>query len=167
MATTNKVHISLNVADIDASVGFYQKMFGLEPVKHFADYAKFDVGNPGLNLTLNKLPGGRSPERGGGVSHLGVQVASTEDVLAYREKWESSGLLPRDEMQVACCYAKQDKTWVSDPDGNEWEVFVVLEDISPEQKAETAEETGCCLPDAPVGIAEKEKAENVSGQLCC
>ncbi|MCA1638277.1 MAG: hypothetical protein LC768_08075, partial [Acidobacteria bacterium] len=87
-------------------------------------YAKFDVQNPPLNLALNEI----SYNERGALSHLGIQVTSTEDVLATKEHWEQIGLLTRSEMQTNCCYALQDKTWVRDPDGNEWEVFVVLED---------------------------------------
>jgi len=100
-------------------------MFDVKPVKHFKDYAKFDVANPSLNLVLNQA----DFIRGGSLSHLGVQVFSTDEVLATRDKWIKSGLLLLDEMQVDCCYAKQDKTWVKDPDGNDWEVFVVLDDV--------------------------------------
>jgi len=96
-------------------------------------YAKFDVQNPPLNLALNEAPStGR-----GALSHLGIQVASTGDVLAIRQKWNDAGLFTRDEMQTNCCYAVQDKSWVRDPDGNEWEVFVVLED-------NLAETSNCC-----------------------
>jgi hypothetical protein len=103
-------------------------MLGIEPSKVRTGYAKFDLQNPPLNLTLNEVAfNGR-----GALSHLGIQVASTEDVLAMREKWADSGLVTRDEMQTNCCYATQDKTWVQDPDGNEWEVFVVLQDNLPE-----------------------------------
>jgi len=119
-----KAHLALNVKNVERSTEFYKKMLGLEPSKVRAGYAKFDVENPPLNLTLNQVAFG---ERGA-LSHLGVQVASTEDVLAMREKWADAGLVTRDEMQTNCCYALQDKTWVHDPDGNEWEVFVVLED---------------------------------------
>ena len=87
-------------------------------------YAKFDVQNPPLNLALNES----STKIGGALSHLGIQVASTADVLATKSRWEEIGLLTSDEMQTTCCYALQDKTWVRDPDGNEWEVFVVLQD---------------------------------------
>jgi catechol 2,3-dioxygenase-like lactoylglutathione lyase family enzyme len=157
MKNTNKVHISLNVKDINSSVDFYKNMFGIEPMKHFDDYAKFDVENPALNLTLNK----GSFMQGGSVSHLGVQVNSTEEVLATREGWNKRGLLTKDEMQVDCCYATQDKTWIKDPDGNEWEVFVVLENIS-EDRMKNAE-SSCCVP-APVGIGEQQ-SESVQG--CC
>jgi catechol 2,3-dioxygenase-like lactoylglutathione lyase family enzyme len=128
-----KAHIAINVKDVARSVEFYRKMLGIEPSKVRTGYAKFDAQNPPLNLTLNQVPfSGR-----GALSHLGIQVASTDDVLAMREQWAEAGLITRDEMQTNCCYALQDKTWVNDPDGNEWEVFVVLED-------NLAETTTCC-----------------------
>jgi hypothetical protein len=89
------------------------------------------VQNPPLNFTLNQVPVAHR----GALSHLGIQVASTEDVLAVRQRWAEAGLITRDEMQTNCCYATQDKTWVRDPDGNEWEVFVVLKDNLPETAA--------------------------------
>jgi catechol 2,3-dioxygenase-like lactoylglutathione lyase family enzyme len=119
-----KAHLALNVHNVERSIDFYQKLLGIEPCKVRTGYAKFDVQNPPLNLTLNENKFG---ERGA-LSHLGIQVSSTNDVLAMREKWMAAGLLTRDEMQTSCCYALQDKAWVNDPDGNEWEVFVVLED---------------------------------------
>jgi catechol 2,3-dioxygenase-like lactoylglutathione lyase family enzyme len=137
---TIKAHLALNVRSVERSIEFYRKMFGIEPSKIRTGYAKFDVQNPPLNFTLNEIP---FNERGA-LSHLGIQVASTEDVLTMREKWHENGLLTRDEMQTSCCYAVQDKTWVYDPDGNEWEVFVVLEDNLPE-KPETSS-TACCVP---------------------
>ena len=137
---TLKAHLALNVRSVEASIGFYRKMFGIEPCKVRTGYAKFDVANPPLNLTLNENPFG---ERGA-LSHLGVQVASTEDVLALRDRWREAGLSTFDEMQTNCCYAIQDKTWVTDPDGNNWEAFVVLED-------NLAETTLCCVADAAAG----------------
>ena len=135
-----KAHIAIHVRDVTKSIEFYRNLFGIEPSKVRTGYAKFDVANPPLNFTLNE---GRV-EEGGALSHLGIQVASTDDVMAVRREWQESGLLTRDEMKTECCYALQDKTWVRDPDGNEWEVFAVLEDNLP-QKA-TAEKS-CCAPD--------------------
>ena len=123
-----KAHLALNVGNVESSIQFYQKMLGIDPSKVRRGYAKFDIQNPPLNLTLNE---GSSGTRGA-LSHLGIQVASTADVLATRQKWMDAGLITRDEMQTNCCYATQDKTWVRDPYGNEWEVFVVLEDNLPE-----------------------------------
>jgi catechol 2,3-dioxygenase-like lactoylglutathione lyase family enzyme len=128
-----KAHLSLNVNSVEQSVSFYRKMLGIEPSKIRTGYARFDVQNPPLSLALNEAP----TKGRGALSHLGIQVASTADVLATRQKWNDAGLITHDEMQTACCYALQDKTWVSDPDGNEWEVFVVLED-------NLAESSSCC-----------------------
>jgi Lactoylglutathione lyase and related lyases len=132
-----KAHLAINVTNVDASIDFYKAMLGIEPSKVRTGYAKFDVQNPPLNLTLNET---KFNERGA-LSHLGIQVATTDDVLGLREQWIERGLLPRDEMQTECCYALQDKAWVHDPDGNEWEVFAVLEDNLP-QKSENV--NGCC-----------------------
>jgi hypothetical protein len=106
-------------------------------------------------------------------------VASTDDVLAVRERWTGAGLLTRDELQTNCCYALQDKTWVRDPDGNEWEVFVVLQDNLAEtapcecgtkledstSTTETlkADSTACCAP-APIGVTNASAVKEAS---CC
>ncbi|MGI8470426.1 MAG: ArsI/CadI family heavy metal resistance metalloenzyme [Pyrinomonadaceae bacterium] len=128
---TLKPHISLNVKNVEASIEFYKKLFGIEPSKIRTGYAKFDVQNPPLNFALNEFPYNERES----LSHLGIQVTATEDVLAIKDFWKKNGLLTRDEMRVNCCYALQDKTWVRDPDGNEWEVFVVLEDNLAEANA--------------------------------
>lgn len=125
---TLKAHLALNVHNVEQSIDFYRKMLGIEPSKVRPGYAKFDVQNPPLNLTLNQS----SFSERGALSHLGIQVASTADVLAMRERWVEAGLITRDEMQTDCCYATQDKIWVRDPDGKEWEAFVVLVDNLPE-----------------------------------
>ena len=145
-----KAHLAINVKDVDRSIQFYRNLFGIEPSKVRTGYAKFNVQNPPLNFTLNEVP---FNERGA-LSHLGIQVASTQDVMATRERWQQAGLLPREEMQTSCCYAVQDKAWVTDPDGNEWEVFVVLEDNLPEkQQAETCDTVSCCAPPSPIALS--------------
>jgi catechol 2,3-dioxygenase-like lactoylglutathione lyase family enzyme len=126
-----KAHLSLNVRNVDQSIQFYRKMLGIEPSKVRTGYAKFDVQNPPLNLALNEA---RVTSRGA-LSHLGIQLASTEDVLAMKQIWTEAGLSTRDEIQTHCCYAVQDKTWVRDPDGNQWEAFVVLQDNLTESSA--------------------------------
>ncbi len=159
-----KAHVSLNVKNVENSVIFYEKMFGIKPLKVRAGYAKFDVQNPPLNLALNEF----AYNEKGALSHLGIQVASTEDVLATKSRWEAVGLLTQDEMQTTCCYALQDKTWVRDPDGNEWEVFVVLEDNLKESEACECgtklieeESTACC------NAAEASSKSQVNAALCC
>jgi predicted lactoylglutathione lyase len=160
-----KAHLALNVKDVELSTEFYKKMLGIEPSKVRTGYAKFDVQNPPLNLTLNQVPFG---ERGA-LSHLGIQVASTNDVLAMREKWSDAGLVSRDEMQTNCCYALQDKTWVQDPDGNEWEAFVVLEDNLAETSAccgtEKAEESDSQA--SACATAEASPSASVEAVSCC
>ncbi len=155
---TLKAHLALNVKDVETSIEFYKKMLGIEPSKVRTGYAKFDVNDPPLNLTLNQVPfAGR-----GALSHLGIQVASTDDVLAMKALWESRGLTARDEMQTTCCYAVQDKTWVSDPDGNEWEVFVVLEDNLTEEVQAAADKTCCVTTPVAIGGTNTE-----SKAACC
>ena len=141
---TLKAHVAINVRSVERSLEFYRKMLALEPVKSRPGYAKFDVESPPLNLTLNERP---FRERGA-LFHLGIQVASTEDVLAMRERWVEAGLPTREEMQVVCGYALQDKSWVTDPDGNEWEVFVVHRDNLPTYYGTEAEQS-CC----PSGVS--------------
>lgn len=169
-----KAHVSLNVKNVEESIDFYRRMLGIEPSKVRRGYAKFDVQNPPLNFTLNE---GHVSERGA-LSHLGIQVGSTEDVLAIRQKWAESGLITRDEMQTNCCYATQDKTWVRDPDGNEWEVFVVLKDNLPDaaacdcgEKVTTitsasvnAGETGSCCAPTSGGVTHESSAAEAR---CC
>ena len=149
-----KAHLALNVKNVAQSIQFYRQLFDTEPSKVRPGYAKFDVHNPPLNFTLNEAP----VSTRGALSHLGIQVASTEDVLRTRQKWSEAGLLTRDEMQTSCCYAVQDKTWVRDPDGNEWEVFVVLEDnLAETAPCECGDKIAEAAPDAI----------NETGTSCC
>lgn len=170
-----KAHLALNVHNVEGSIEFYKRMLGIEPGKVRTGYAKFDVQNPPLNLTLNEH---NFVDRGA-LSHLGIQVSSTADVLAMKERWVEAGLITRDEMQTSCCYAVQDKTWVRDPDGNEWEVFVVLEDnlaetapcecgnkveeANVEGQAVTSVASGCCSP-KPIGVTHESSLAEAS---CC
>lgn len=166
-----KAHLALNVRNVARSIAFYRLLLGLEPSKVRPGYAKFDVQQPPLNLTLNEAP----VTEQGALSHLGLQVATTDDVLRMRARWHAAGLTTQDEMQTDCCYALQDKTWVRDPDGNEWEAFVVLQDNLPatapcacgdklatEAAATCAPETpappttsNCCAPAAALTTIDK------------
>jgi len=145
MTERKKVHVALNVSDVSRSVEFYRAMFGLEPVKWKPGYAKFDIAEPPLNLTLNQ--DSRLDGRGA-LNHLGVEVAGTEEVLAARERLQKAGLATFDEMNVDCCFALQDKTWITDPDGNRWEVFTVkIGDTQPDLQAGDSrpdQASACC-----------------------
>ena len=154
-----KAHLAVNVKNVVKSAEFYSKLFSLEPAKVRTGYAKFDLVNPPLNFTLNEVPF----QSAGALSHLGIQVASTEDVQSIRAKWLEAGLEVRDENGTDCCYALQNKSWVHDPDGNEWEVFVVLKDNLPEKAAAHSQ---CCAPES---IKEPEAKGDCCfpGSACC
>jgi catechol 2,3-dioxygenase-like lactoylglutathione lyase family enzyme len=143
-----KPHVSLNVTNIDASVAFYSKAFGVAPTKRRPGYAKFDLVEPALNLTMQE-----APRTGENVSHFGIQVTGTDDVAHAKHRFEAAGLSTFTEDDVSCCYAVQDKVWVRDPDGNSWEVFVVKADADvmhtpkPEATAAPCCAPGCCVPD--------------------
>ena len=147
-----KPHVSLNVSNIEHSVAFYEKAFGVAAAKRRPGYAKFDLSEPSLNLTMTE-----APRTGVNASHFGVQVASTDDVAEARARFESAGLVTFTEEDTACCYAVQDKVWIEDPDGNSWEVFVVKSD-APVMRSTGS---GCC---APIGIGSKAVAVSPS---CC
>ncbi|MGE5278488.1 MAG: ArsI/CadI family heavy metal resistance metalloenzyme [Acidobacteriota bacterium] len=149
----SSVHISLNVRDLDRSVDFYRRFLG-EPKKLKADYAKFVAAEPEIHLALQ--PGAVSGS--GALSHLGIRVDSTEQVRQWKGVLAGRGLPTEGEKREACCDALQDKFWVTDPDGNRWEVYTVLEDL--ERKADAA--TTCCQPAAANG---KRKGEPAAA--CC
>ena len=145
MTDPKKVHLALNVSDVARSVDFYRAVFGVEPVKSKPGYAKFDISEPALNLTLNQ---DNALTAHGALNHLGVEVPSTTEVLAARERLQKAGLVTFDEMNVDCCFALQDKTWITDPDGNRWEVFTVkVGDTRPEFHAgdkQQEQPSPCC-----------------------
>lgn len=119
-----QTHIGLNVTDLKSSIDFYSKIFDGTPVKVKDDYAKFSPKQLALNFTLN------STEKviGNQVGHFGIQVDSLEEVLSQKDRLQKLGFFAREEMNTNCCYALQDKFWVTDPDGNEWEFFFTKQD---------------------------------------
>lgn len=138
-------HISLDVKHVPTSVAFYQKIFGVPPQKQTEDYAKFDLTQPALNLSVVST-GGKPSE----VNHLGIEVDSAEEMAAWQRRLVEQGLLDRVEENRACCFARQDKLWFTDPDGNPWEIFFVHEQLP---LSGPLAATGCCVPKA-AGAAE-------------
>jgi catechol 2,3-dioxygenase-like lactoylglutathione lyase family enzyme len=135
----NTFHLSLDVPDLEAAVAFYRDLFGIPPAKEKPGYAKFELADPPLALALN--------ENGNpGLSHLGIRVEDTATVEAASARLQEKGLATLDERDTACCYARQDKVWVTDPAGNEWEVYTVLEDVEENDAAHTCCSDGaaCC-----------------------
>lgn len=163
-----KPHVSLNVSNVERSVAFYRQFFGVEPAKLKPDYAKFDLVDPPLNLTMNEHTPAQDGEYGR-LSHLGIQVEGHEAVDAARQRLIAAGLLSLDEEDTVCCYARQDKVWATDPDGNQWEVFFVMEaDVASDSfrgdaccvPVEETEDGACCTPEA------KQEAVT-AGKGCC
>ncbi|MEY8350825.1 ArsI/CadI family heavy metal resistance metalloenzyme [Bacillus cereus] len=131
------VHVGINVTNLEKSVEFYSKVFGVTPVKVKEDYAKFLLENPGLNFTLNV----RNEVKGNQVNHFGFQVENQEEIILHKERLEKEGFFAREEMDTTCCYAVQDKFWVTDPDGNEWEFFYTKAN----SKVHKVETSSCCV----------------------
>ncbi|MCW2773697.1 MAG: hypothetical protein JWN91_2023 [Nocardioides sp.] len=120
----SRLQLALNVDDLDTSIAFYTRLFGVGPAKTKPGYANFAVAEPPLKLILIENPG-----QGGSVNHLGVEVADTESVDAEQTRLAAAGLASVDERDTTCCYARQDKFWVEGtPNGEQWEVYTVLAD---------------------------------------
>jgi catechol 2,3-dioxygenase-like lactoylglutathione lyase family enzyme len=132
----SRVQLALNVTDLDRAVEFYSKLFGVEPAKRRPGYANFAVTEPPLKLVLLEGQG-----EGGTLNHLGVEVASPEEVRQAGSRLADGGLATASEEGVACCYAVQDKVWVHDPDSAPWEIYTVLAD------ADTLAPQGLPTPD--------------------
>ncbi len=129
MTLVLKTHVALNTPRFEESVAFYRAFFGIDPVKLKPGYAKFDVAEPPLNLTLNES----TTLCIGALNHLGIQVGSTAAVEEAAARLKAAGLTTFAERDTDCCYALQDKVWVTDPNGSRWEVFVVkVGDTRPE-----------------------------------
>ena len=136
----NTFHVSLNVKSIPDAIARYRKILGAEPAKVREDYAKFELVDPPLILSLNL---GGAP---GTVGHLGIRYPEPMTVDAELRRAEADSLEPFRQDGVTCCYAKADKFWVNDADGVAWEMYTVLGDAEPERAPErrpTASGCGC------------------------
>jgi len=136
-----RAHLSLDVRNVPASVEFYRKVFAVPPQKQTTDYAKFDLREPALNLALVSSTG-----RVSAVNHLGIEVESAEEIAKWKERLQKQGILEKIEEGIACCFARQDKLWFTDPDGNPWEIFTVHEQLA---VSGTLKSIGCCVPKSP------------------
>ena len=171
----SRVQLALNVNDIDEAVSFYTALFGTEPAKRRPGYANFAITEPPLKLVLLENPG-----QGGTLNHLGVEVDSADTVDAEQARLAQAGLAAVDERDTTCCYARQDKFWVTgSPGGERWEIYTVLED-SPTFWGQDSEQrwdavqagldgvpagqaTQCCGgPNAADGLEE-----SASSGVCC
>jgi catechol 2,3-dioxygenase-like lactoylglutathione lyase family enzyme len=158
LATTPAVrfHLSLNVADLARSVAFYRTLFNLEPAKLRADYAKFEPDDPPLVVSLEPTP----RATGGPLNHLGFRLSDSKALVDMQRRLEQAGIRSQREDGVECCYARQTKFWVHDPDGTLWEVYTLDEDIEHRGAGQSAE----AMSPPPATPAQANVWEHFLGQ---
>ncbi len=142
----SRLQLALNVSDLEEAVVFYSKLFGAEPAKRQPGYANFAIADPPLKLVLMESKDARGHGTIGALNHLGVEVATTDEVVMASGRLSDEGLATAVEDQTTCCFAVQDKVWVSDPDGAPWEVYTVLADAPADSCV--AGDGSCCIPEA-------------------
>jgi catechol 2,3-dioxygenase-like lactoylglutathione lyase family enzyme len=153
-----RIQLALNVSDLDAAIAFYTRLFATEPAKVRPGYANFAVADPPLKLVLIEGQGA-----GGSLNHLGVEVASTDEVADAELRLAGQGLVTAVEDQVSCCYAVQDKVWVDGADREPWEIYTVLADVdTPPGQLRTTSEPGTCGPGACC-----DSTPAVAAAACC
>ncbi len=136
LPATIRFHLSLNVGGLEAAVDFFRAFFGCEPAKCRPDYAKFELSDPPLVLSLEPV----SASPGGSLNHLGFRMPNSEALVDMQRRLELAGISTRREEGVECCYARQTKFWVHDPDGNLWEVYTLDADLDERGAGELASE---------------------------
>ena len=159
----SRMQLALNVDDLDEAITFYSKLFNTEPAKVKPGYANFAVAEPPLKLVLLENPG-----KGGTINHLGVEVESSDTVHAEIARLTGEGLFTDEEIGTTCCFATQDKVWVTGPAGEKWEVYTVLSDsetfgTSPQHSEGGTAEGGVCCGGTSAADAQKASAANA----CC
>ncbi len=163
-ASVVRFHLSLNISSLDRSVAFYRTLFGMEPTKVRADYAKFEPEDPPIVLSLE--PNGRPGP--GTLNHLGIRLPDAATLVAMQERLERAGIRSQREEGVECCYAKQTKFWVTDPDGTLWELYTLEEDIDHRgigQARETMIDAGGNIWEHRLGAAVPERLPTAENTL--
>ncbi|MFF8867794.1 ArsI/CadI family heavy metal resistance metalloenzyme [Streptomyces sp. NPDC015139] len=163
----SRVQLALRVADLEASITFYSKLFATEPAKRRDGYANFAITEPPLKLVLIEGESGEDTR----LDHLGVEAASAEDVIAAGGRLKDAGLATFEEYDTSCCYALQDKVWVHGPGKEPWEVYVVKADADTLEKAGTSPDaccgtTTCCTPDERAVDQARTPAEAKAAAGC-
>lgn len=140
----SRFHLHIAVSDLQRSIGFYSTLLGREPTRLEADYAKWELDDPSVNLAISTR--GQAP----GVNHLGLQAETAEELADMRLRLAEAGFQGAEESEAGCCYARSDKYWTVDPTGLPWESFHTLEQVPTFDGAAPGEgrESGCCLPRA-------------------
>lgn len=155
----SRVQLALNVDDLDEAITFYSKLFNTEPAKVKPGYANFAVADPPLKLVLLENAG-----KGGTINHLGVEVASSETVHAEIARLADEGLFTDEEIGTTCCFATQDKVWVTGPAGEKWEVYTVLADSDTFGTGPRHLDDGT---DAASGCCGSQSAPAAAASSCC
>ena len=161
----SRVQLALNVSDIDEAVDFYSKLFGTGPTKRQPGYANFAIADPPLKLVLMENTTARGQGTVGALNHLGVEVETPNQVTAATGRLSENGLETEVEEQTTCCFAVQDKVWVSDPDGAPWEVYTVLADAPAETGI--AGDGSCCTPEDVESAAVTAGSPQSCSPSCC
>ena len=156
-----RFHVHTHVENLQQSIAFYAKLFGAEPTRVEADYAKWMLEDPRINFAIS--PRGGKP----GIDHLGIQTDTDEELAELKQRAQAADMALLDEGTTTCCYARSDKYWLTDPQGIAWEQFHTLANIPvfSESNRATAEPSACCAASAPRG---KPVAVAVgAGSSCC
>ena len=156
----SRVQLALRVADLEGSIAFYSKLFGAEPAKRRPGYANFAITEPPLKLVLIEGTAG-APTR---MDHLGVEVETTDEVTAATARLAAEGRATAPEENTTCCYAVQDKVWVTGPGSEPWEVYTVKADADTVAKEA---DSVCCTPDATSTLAVIGATESGGCQPGC
>jgi catechol 2,3-dioxygenase-like lactoylglutathione lyase family enzyme len=163
-ATMSRVQLALNVSDMDEAVEFYSKLFDTEPAKRRPGYANFAIADPPLKLVLMEDVMDRGQGTSGALNHLGVEVETPDEVTDATGRLSNKAMATALEERTTCCYAVQDKVWVSDPDGAPWEIYTVLADAPADSGL--AGDGSCCVPEAATGGPAAFGAAQ-SNSSCC
>ena len=154
----SRLQLALNVTDLEEAVAFYSRLFGTEPAKRKPGYANFAIADPPLKLVLFEAA------EGGTLNHLGVEVDTAGEVTATEGRLTDEGLETTGVDDTTCCYATKTETWVSDPDGARWEVYVKTGDA---EQLTPGEVGGCCGPTAVAEPVTMGARLPVGGGSCC
>ena len=151
-----RLHIHIGVDQLEEAIGFYTRLFGVEPVKRKPDYAKWMLEDPRVNLAISTRASTK------GVDHLGIQVEEEQELADIRQRLNAGNLPVSEEGETLCCYARSDKSWVLDPAGVPWEAYRTMEDVEIFSTHSTKANSACCEPSFP---KPESKAQASTG--CC
>ena len=158
-----RFHVHVHVENLDKNIAFYSAMFGQQPARAEADYAKWMLTDPPVNFAIS------TRGNAAGLDHLGIQVETPEELAAMKTNAVRADMALLDEGQTTCCYARSDKYWITDPQGIAWEQFQTLDSIPVFSETRPDPEAACCAA-APTSAAVKlmpKPAVKAGAKACC